>query len=173
MPPRARARKAPARKAPAKRTAKPPAKPAGGRPRKLEIDVNLQAAIVDAVAAGLTPERAAVASGITERTHYRWQAAGLEERERIESGQKPRPTAAIFLAYVDAIDQATARAELGLLQELRGGKVHVLTILERRFPDRWTARKPTTSSGAGASAPATPLGQLAQKREERDRQRAK
>lgn len=173
MPPKARARKAPARKAAPRKATTAPAKPAGGRPRKLEIDVNLQTAIVDAIEAGLTPERAAVAAGITERTHYRWQDAGREERERIEAGQKPRPTAAIFLAYVDAIDQATARAELGLVKDFRDGKVTALTLLERRFPDRWTARKPTTSAPTGSSAPATPLGQLEAKRLERERQRAK
>ena len=173
MPPKARAPKAPAKKPAPRKTSSPPAKPAGGRPRKLEIDVNLQTNIVDAVAAGLTPERAAVAAGITERTHYRWQAKGLEEREHQENGGKPRPSFAIFLEYVDAIDRATARAELGLLQDYRRGKITALTVLERRFPDRWAPRKaPAAPSSTGSSAPATPLGQLEAKRLEREQQRA-
>jgi hypothetical protein len=177
MPPRRRAAKTAtsATKRPARKTTKTtkaaatktaPAKRAPGRPRKLEIDPELLERIAGFVEVGVHPERAAVAAGISERTHYLWQRKGLEEREHLEAGGKPRSTYAIFLGYVEAIDKATALAEIDLVKSLKaGGKgsSEALILLERRFRDRWGA-KPAAPPAKGTPAATTPLGQLEERR---------
>lgn len=176
-PPKARATKtASATKPPAKRPARKTAaktatKRAPGRPRKLEIDPELLTRIADFVRKGAHPERAAVASGISERTHYLWQAKGLEEREHIEGGGKPRATFAVFAHYLDEIDKAAAEAEIAFLEQAaKGGAAGTasLEILARRFRDRWGAKPvaPTASKPSGPAA-TTPLGQLEERRQAR------
>lgn len=165
----------PAKTAATKTTpAKPPAKRAPGRPRKLEIEPELLATITGYVEVGVHPERAAVAAGISERTHYLWQAKGLEEREHLATpGAKPRATFAIFLAYVEAIDKATAVAEIELVKSLRaGGKgsAEALTLLERRFRDRWGAKVGPAPTKPTAGTATTPLGQLEERRAARQAQ---
>lgn len=159
--------KRPARKAAAKTATKAPAKRPPGRPRKLEIEPELLKTITDYVEVGVHPERAAVAAGISERTHYLWQSKGLEEREHLATdGAKPRASFAIFLAYVEAIDKATALAEIELVRNLRaGGKgsAEALILLERRFRDRWGA-KPTASPTKPTGTATTPLGKLEERR---------
>lgn len=173
MPPRKRA----AAKTSAKRPAKTaPAKRPPGRPRKLEIDPDLLERITGFVEVGVHPERAAVAAGISERTHYLWQSKGLEEREHLATpGAKPRATFAVFLAYVEAIDKATAVAEIELVKSLRaGGKgsAEALILLERRFRDRWGAKVGPAPSKPTAGAATTPLGKLEERRAARQAQAA-
>lgn len=170
MPPRRRAaKKTPAKKSTTTKPAKAAAsatKRSPGRPRKLEIDPELLERIAGFVEVGVHPERAAVAAGISERTHYLWQQKGLEEREHLETGGKPRATYAIFLGYVERIDKATALAEIDLVKSLKGGgkgSAEALILLERRFRDRWGA-KPTAPPAKGTPAATTPLGQLEERR---------
>lgn len=161
MPPKTRTKKTTAA---AKR---PP-----GRPRKLEIDPELQGRIVDMVKTGAHPERAAVAAGISERTHYLWQARGLEERDHRDAGKTPRKTMQIFVDYIDALDTAIAEAEINLLKKASNGGpagTAALAILERRFRDRWSTKatppKAPTTATSGAS---TGLDMLAAKRAGRE-----
>ncbi|MCB9377102.1 MAG: hypothetical protein H6515_14700 [Microthrixaceae bacterium] len=142
--------------------------PPGRKPR-LAIDPDLKDRIVQMVRVGMYPERAAVAAGVGERTHYLWQAKGLEEREHREDGKKPRVTMQVYLDYVDALDRAVAEAEFLLLGEAQSGtpaaKDH-LAILERRFRDRWSPKVPPAAKGA-ATGPApkrTGLDMLAERR---------
>lgn len=150
--------------------------PPRGRKPTLEIDPALQGKIMAFVRAGAYPERAAVAAGIGERTHYLWQSKGLEEREHREAGKPPRKTWQIYLDYVDALDQAIAEAEMLLLGRVAQGgpqwNAH-MTILERRFRDRWgdkpsrgggTETVPTTPPATGN---VTPLQQMAERRGQR------
>lgn len=169
MPPKTRAQKPPAKRAAAKKattTAR-----SAGRPRKLEIDPDLRQRIADLVEIGVHPERAAVAEGVSERTHYLWQAKGLEERDHRDEGKPPRKTMQVFLDYIDALDQAIAKAEVDLLKEARNAENRgaALQILERRFRDRWAAKaaapKTATSATVGAS---TGLDMLAARRAGRE-----
>lgn len=171
-PPTKRTAKRPAAKSTS--AAKTPAKRAPGRPRKLEIDPELQTRIVEFVKLGAFPERAAVAAGISERTHYLWQSKGVLEREHRDAGKPPRSSYAVFLAYADAIDEAIAVAEIELLKDARKGGAAgsgAMTLLERRFRARWAAKlAPGSGSSAPAGSPApaaTPLDQLEQRRRER------
>lgn len=175
MPPRQRATKSTAKR-PAKKAAssKPAKRPAAGRPPRLEIDPDLQQRIVDHVKAGAYPERAAVAVGIAERTHYLWQSKGLDEREHRDAGKPARKTQQIYLDYVNALEQAVATAEIELLTKASNGGAAgsaALALLERRFRERWSPKAPAAggaSKPAGPAAPAaTPLDQLAQRRESR------
>lgn len=140
------------------------------RPRKLVIDPSLHSTIVAAVRRGARPELAAVAAGVSASSHYAWQAKGLEERERRESGKKPRVTWQVFLDYADAIEQAVAQAELDLLDDVREGGEGwqaSLAILERRFRGAWSPKVLDRVQPDAAPMPAqaaTGLDELQQRR---------
>lgn len=170
MPPKTRAPKPAVKRTTTRKTAAAPAKRQPGRPRKLEIEPGILQTIVDTIKLGVHPERAAVAAGISERTHYLWQAKGLEEQGHRDAGKPPRKTYQVFLDYVSAVDKATALAEIDLLKKARSGENHdALAILERRFRDRWGS-KPIAPTAATKTGPAatTPLGQLEERRRARE-----
>lgn len=156
------------------KAAAPAAKRSPGRPRKLEVDPELVQKITAYVKTGAHPERAAVAAGISERTHYGWQAKGLEEREHIDGGGKPRATYAVFLDYVDQLDRATAEAEMMLLDRAaKGGAAGsaAMDLLGRRFRERWSPKLVASApKPAAGPTPTTPLGALQQR--QLDRQQA-
>lgn len=148
-----------------------------GRKSKLETDPQLQGRIASMIRAGMYPERAAVAAGVPESTHYLWQQKGRDEQAAIADGKQPRKTWAIYLGYVEMIDQAIAEAEFLALGKISAGgpgwQSHAW-ILERRFRDRWGAKAPLETPAAQPPAgtnpttpPATPLDQLGQRREQR------
>lgn len=180
-------RKAAAKRTPAKKAVKKipassqPAeekRPGPGRPPLLEVQPELQSKIVTFVRSGAFPERAAIAVGISERTHYAWMAIGREEQERRELGGDPDPDVDMYVAYVDAIERAIAEAEMLLMgNALKGGATGgaSMQILERRFRDRWGAKAPAAAPAAPApasTAPATGLDMLEQRRQEREREQA-
>lgn len=131
-----------------------------GRPPTLTIDPSVQGKIMAFVRAGAFPERAAVAAGVAERTHYLWQSKGLEERAHREAGNKPRKTWQVYLDYLEALEQAVAEAEMLLLgKAAKGGPAGdaSMKLLERRFRERWSA-KATPAPGPGAGTPQAPGG---------------
>ena len=146
-----------------------------GRPPKLVIDPDLQSRIVGMVKAGAFPDRAAVACGVGERSHYLWQAKGLEEREHREAGKTPRKTWQVYLDYLEQIEQAIAVAEIALMADARvGGPAGdaAMKLLQLRFRDRWSAKgtgekAPTTAQAAAAQAGVTPLAKFAERRGQR------
>lgn len=144
-----------------------------GRPSTLTIDPGLQGRIMAYVRAGAFPDRAAVAAGVGERTHYLWQSKGHEERAHREAGKKPRKTWQVYLDYVDELEQAVAHAEMVLLANAsKGGDTGTaaMKLLERRFRERWSA-KATPAAAAPAAAPAaavvTPYAAFTERREQR------
>lgn len=145
-----------------------------GRTPKLEIDPDLKGRIMAYVRVGAFPERAAVAAGVHESTHYRWQAKGLEERAHRAGGKTPRKTWQVYVDYVDALEQAIAEAEMIMLGKVaRGGSEGNASqwLLERRFRDRWGAKiagpASTAPAASGPAQTSTPLDQLASRREQR------
>jgi len=164
------AAKKPASKTAARRksASKPP-----GRPPLLQVDPDLQGKIVEYVKCGAFPERAAIACGVSERTHYAWMSRGRDELARREADEKPNDNEQMYVDYAQAIERGVAEAEMMLMETaLKGGPAGTasMNILERRFRERWGA-KATVAGGAPASGstsvPATPLDQLNQRRQER------
>lgn len=142
-----------------------------GRPSKLVIDDELQDRIMTMVRSGAYPERAAVAAGVSERTHYYWLAKGNDEREHREAGKKPRVTWQVYLDYVDALDRAIAEAEVLMLGRVAQGGPNWqanMQLLERRFRDRWAAKAPGPApASTGAQTPGTALDEFSRRREAR------
>ncbi len=131
---------------------------AGRRPR-LILDPELQPRIVLMVLSGAHPEQAAIAAGVSASTHFSWTAKGRDERAHIAAGGRPRKSWAPYLEYLDALDQASAMAEIELLAKVgHGGQgwQAQLALLERRFSERWS----TKPAQARAEAPTGKLGGL-------------
>ena len=144
-----------------------------GRPSKLEIDDTLRGKIMAMVRAGMFPERAAIAAGVAERTHYLWQSKGLEEREHREAGKTPRKTWQVYLDYANELEQAVAEAEFLLVGTIAkgGGTAQTMALLERRFRDRWSgkapAAPPTVPTAPTSGTNVTPLAAATARREQR------
>jgi hypothetical protein len=177
--PRKAAAKRPARKTPAKKAAKsvtkPPAekRPGPGRPPLLEIKPELQRQIVTFVRSGAFPERAALAVGVSERSHYAWMKLGRDELDARDAGEKPDPAAQVYVDYAEAIERAVAEAEMLLMgNALKGGATGSasMSILQRRFRERWgdKAPPPAAAPAPTTTGPATGLDQLEQRRRERE-----
>ncbi len=100
------------------------------RPTALTPDV--QERICTAIRAGAPPETAAVYAGVAARTYYRWMARG----EREQRGE--------FWQFCQAIKKALAEFEVRtvtLVQQAAPADWRAaMTLLERRFPDRWGRR---------------------------------
>lgn len=176
-------RKAPAKRAAAKKETKKLSSPAEkrpgpGRPPLLEVQPELQQKIETFVRSGAFPERAAVAVGISARTHYAWLELGRAEQDKRDAGEKLDDAAGMYLRYADAIDKATAEAEMLLMgNALRGGATGSasMQILERRFRDHWGVKAPPAPPAAPpgpSTAPTTGLDMLEQRRQERAREQA-
>lgn len=174
-------RKTPAKRAPAKKAVKKiPAsspeqekRPGPGRPPLLEVQPELQQKIATFVRSGAFPERAAIAVGISERTHYAWMALGREEQDRRDAGEQPDQDLGKYVTYLDTIERAVAEAEMLLMgNALKGGATGgaSMQILERRFRDRWGAKAAAAPPAAppATTGPATGLDQLEQKRRDRE-----
>ncbi len=96
------------------------------RPTGLTPDV--QERICQAIRAGAPPETAAVYAGIGKSTYYAWMRRG-------ERGAGP------FVEFREAIKKALAEFEVRtvtLVQQAAPADWQAaMTLLERRFPDRW------------------------------------
>lgn len=101
-----------------------------GRPT--ELTPALQKKIVAMVRDGMSPEIAAVAAGLHRSTYYDWRARGRSEGE------------GIFSDFSDAIENAIAECEAHALRVIQRAAPKnwqaAMTLLERRFPDRWGRR---------------------------------
>lgn len=119
-------------------------------PTKLTPEV--QEKIVSALNAGNYQDTAARYAGITRATFYNWLERGRIERERIESGEKPSKSEAIYVEFIEAIEQARANAEVravALIQKAatEGNWRAAQFFLERSHPQRWGALNRTEISG--------------------------
>lgn len=140
-----------------------------GRKPALELDPELQGKIMRFIRAGAFPERAAAAAGVGERTHYLWQAKGLEEVERRDQGKTPRKTWQVYVEYVTELEQAVAEAEINLMTRAAVSG-EAMKLLERRFRERWSAKAVPVSpapTAEQARATVTALDQFTARREQR------
>lgn len=124
-----------------------------GRPTKLTAE--LQERILDAILGGAYLETAAQAAGINKSQLYRWlrraedlEAVALEQAVADDAGEPDVYSQTdvdewIYLDFRHALKSAEAFAEVGLLERVRGaglGWQAFMTVLERRFPERWGRR---------------------------------
>lgn len=112
---------------PRKRSSQPRTTAKGGRPSK--CTPALRKRICKLIEAGNFIETACASVGIDEKTLRNWRAAGDEGREP-------------YAAFLLALKQAEAKAEVSLVRILRSGKQHkyvaAAILLERRWRPRWS-----------------------------------
>jgi transposase len=104
-----------------------------GRPPKLNLEMIEQ--ICDLIIDGFSLAKAAVITGVSESTIYRWLAMG-----------KKQDSESIYIELVQRIQEATECSELEFLQRMRiaaqspqNWRVNVW-LLERRFPEKYGKR---------------------------------
>ena len=97
------------------------------RPTKLTPE--LQEKICGLIATGNWAVTACKASGVSTSTYYEWRARG----EREEEGP--------YADFLAAVEEADATAEIAAVAVLETGMASdpklALTLLARRFPERW------------------------------------
>lgn len=101
-----------------------------GRPT--DLTPALQKKIIAMIRDGVTPEIAAVAAGVGRTTYYRWTARGREETEG--------PYRDFWDAIEKAIAECEARAVHVVAKAFGTSWQAAMTLMERRFPDRWSRR---------------------------------
>lgn len=108
-----------------------------GRPSKLTPVITQQ--VVEAVLEGNYRETAAQMIGVSKRTLYNWIARG---EEHVDSDRVP-PSEALYVDFLHALKSAEAYAESLLLRHASSGGFGwqaPMTVLERKYPDRWGRR---------------------------------
>lgn len=99
--------------------------------RKPDLNPAVQEFVCQAIRAGTPPETAAVYAGIHRATYYRWMQRGQD-----------RPGA--YRDFRDAVQKALADFEVRnvtiVQQAATKNWVAAMTLLERRFPERWGRR---------------------------------
>lgn len=102
-----------------------------GRPS--DLTPALQRKILAMIRDGVTPEIASVAAGVNRATYYRWQARGREEVD------------GPFRDFCDGIEKAIAECEARAVHVVTKAFPNswqaAMTLMERRFPDRWGRRE--------------------------------
>lgn len=113
-------------------TAKRTPTPTGGAPLRLTPD--RQAAICDAIRAGVRPEVAAVFNGVGARTYYRWMSLG-----------RAADAEPVYVCFVEAVELALAEWEARdvlLIGEAAKEDWHAAAWrLERRLPGVYGKRE--------------------------------
>jgi transposase len=106
-----------------------------GRPKKLtsQFVKKFTALIRD----GNYPECAAMASGISARTYYRWMEQGCKDEKANRNTE--------FFQFCQSVKKAGAQAQVQLVANVfAAASKHwqaAMTMLERRWPDQWGKRE--------------------------------
>lgn len=118
----------PSRKASPKPAPQPDTPPVVGRPRKTEIDADVQGKIVEAIKTGSTYELAALRGGISYATFHNWMKRGEAEE-------------APYVDFFKAIKEAEGEGAYTLLQKINTAANEswqaAAWILERRYPEMY------------------------------------
>ena len=136
------------------------------RPTKLTPDIHR--AIVTALEAGNYQDDSASYAGVSPAAFYNWMARGRVERERLESGQKPRKSETPFLVFVDAVESARAKAAVrhvaNIAKAANDGVWQASAwYLERSYPQKWGRLNRTEISGPDGGPIAVDLEALDEK----------
>lgn len=114
----------------ARTTKKAEPKPVG-RPSKLTPE--RQRRLLEAIRGGNYYETACAYAGIDYQTLRNWMKRGEEEGE------------GVYFEFFEAVKKAEADAEVSAVQAIRSGFGDdwraAMTLLERRYPDRWGRRE--------------------------------
>lgn len=102
-------------------------------PRPSALTPALQRKIACMVRDGVSPEIAARAAGIAASTYYLWRAKGREEPDSIFGDFSE--------AIENAIAECEARAVHVVVKAFPTSWQAAMTLMERRFPDRWGRRE--------------------------------
>ncbi len=107
---------------------------------RLKLTPELQESICHKIKLGCTRKYAAIASGITERTFYKWMAKGEERRQ------------GVYVQFIQSIKKAEAEAIASYEVELRklankGNPTAVIFYLQNRAPEVWKDRRFLEHSG--------------------------
>jgi len=73
----------------------------------------------DAIYLGATKELAADYAGVSVSSVMKWQEMGRIEKERIDDGQKPDKSKAIYLQFLQSMLQSQSDLGIELLQEIQ------------------------------------------------------
>jgi hypothetical protein len=98
--------------------------------------------VVDLVRAGMRPNKAGQAVGLSRQVINSWMNRGTTEQARIDKGEEPNPTEAPYLKFVEDLVKAEAESQAGLVlawfKEARAGDWKAAqAFLAKRFPDEW------------------------------------
>ncbi len=124
-----------------------------GRPSKLMLTPEVGIKIIELVKVGNYAKVAAQAAGIAERTFYNWIAIGEEHLETYEQGDPLPESLQLYVDFLQSLKEAEAIAETMLLMDAltRGnGWQAPMTVLERKFPDRWGRSERVAVEHSGA-----------------------
>ena len=112
--------------------------------------------INDLIRAGMTPSRAAEATGLSKSTVSGWIKRGMNEQAHIEAGGEPNPSEKPYLTFIEGMIKAEAEAMGGLVlawfKEARQGDWKAAErFLARRWPQEWgdnnTVKLEVTAAG--------------------------
>lgn len=100
-----------------------------GRPPLL-FRPEITTAIVEAIEMGNYVETAVQYAGVSKSTFYNWMDRGTSERDRLLANPdaEPNPTEVPFMEFVDAVEKASAKAE-----------VRNVAIIQKAAPTTWQA----------------------------------
>jgi len=111
---------------------------AGGQPRRLTPEI--AAGIVTLIQHAVPPVTAAGAYGVARSTYYQWVALG----ETVDENGISDP---MYTEFADNVRRAEYEAEstlVGVAVQKIKTTADAVTLLERRFPDRWQRREELT-----------------------------
>lgn len=111
-----------------------------GRPTSLTPAV--AAKILEMVLDGMYPRQACRAVGITKRTLDNWKSRAKEwlENPEVQGPEDVPQNEQIFVSFFLMLEMAEAGSERGLLKRAARGEKGwqaAMTVMERRWPDRW------------------------------------
>lgn len=103
--------------------------------------------VVSALSAGHYMERAAKLANVNASTVYIWKAKGQEERQRIESGDKPTESGQKYLQILEVIEkaqeQASHRAMVAIQKAAQDGSWQAAAWYLERTDHKHYGRKTT------------------------------
>lgn len=119
--------------------------------------------ICTALRSGAFIRNAAQMGGVTEACYYKWRRRGEAELARIEDGEEPLESEAIYVTFVEESTRAIAQAEMtavaeiqaiarSMIKDTEGNRIEVdprtrldahKFFLERRFRREWGKTRQT------------------------------
>jgi hypothetical protein len=103
-----------------------------GRPLRLEKHPQVAEKVCEALRAGYSHEAAAAHAGISVRTFYAWRSKGEQNKGRA------------YVQFLQNTEKAEAQGEGSLILLVRQAAATswqaAMTLLERRWPQRWARR---------------------------------